>query len=130
MLTVLHPAAWPRPKGYSSAMLGAGTFVLLSGQVGWDARGTFAEGFVGQTEQALRNILAVLAEAKAGPEHIARMTWYVTDLVAYRASAKPLGAVWRAVMGRNFPAMSVIGVSALVEPQAVVEIEAIAVLPG
>ena len=129
MLTVLHPAGWPRPKGYSSAMMGTGTFVLLSGQVGWDAAGRFAEGFVGQTEQALRNILAVLAEAKAGPEHLVRMTWYVTDLDAYRASAKPLGAVWRGVMGRNFPAMSVIGVSALVEPEALVEIEAIAALP-
>jgi enamine deaminase RidA (YjgF/YER057c/UK114 family) len=111
-------------------MMGTGTFVLLSGQVGWDADGKFAEGFVGQTEQALRNILAVLAEAKAGPEHIARMTWYVADMAAYRASAKPLGPVWRAVMGRNFPAMSVIGVSALVEPEALVELEAVAVLPA
>ena len=130
MLTVLHPPQWPRPKGYSSAMMGTGTFVLLSGQVGWDAGGKFADGFVGQTEQALRNILTVLAEAKAGPAHIARMTWYVTDLDAYRASTKELGPVWRAVMGRNFPAMSVIGVSALVEPQALVEIEAIAILEG
>jgi enamine deaminase RidA (YjgF/YER057c/UK114 family) len=130
MLTVVHPPTWPRPKGYSSATMGTGTFVLLSGQIGWDAAGKFAEGFVGQTEQALRNILAILAEVKAGPEHIARMTWYVTDLDAYRASGKPLGAAWRALMGRNFPAMSVIGVSALVEPQAMVEIEAIALLPG
>ena len=83
-----------------------------------------------QTEQALRNILAILAEAKAGPEHIARMTWYVTDMDAYRASAKGLGAVWRPLMGRHYPAMSVVGVSALVEPQALVEIEAIAVLAG
>lgn len=110
--------------------MGSGTFVLLSGQVGWDADGKFAKGFVGQTEQALRNILAILAEAKAGPEHIARMTWYVTDMAAYRASAKPLGPMWRAVMGRNFPAMSVIGVSALVEPEALVELEAVAVLPA
>jgi enamine deaminase RidA (YjgF/YER057c/UK114 family) len=110
-------------------MIGSGTFVLLSGQVGWDADGKFPKGFVGQTDQALRNILAILAEAKAGPEHIARMTWYVIDMAAYRASAKPLGTVWRAVMGRNFPAMSVIGVSGLVEPHAMVEIEAIAILP-
>ena len=130
MLKILQPASWPRPKGYSSAMMGTGTFVLLSGQVGWDVNGKFADGFVGQTEQALRNILAILAEAKAGPEHIARLTWYVTDVDAYRASAKPLGAAWRAVMGRNFPAMSVIGVSALVEPEAVVELEATAILPG
>jgi len=130
MLTVVHPPQWPRPKGYSSAMMGTGTFVLLSGQVGWDAAGKFADGFVGQTEQALRNILTVLAEAQAGAECIARMTWYVTDLAAYRASTKELGPVWRAVMGRNFPAMSVVGVSALVEPEALVEIETIAVLPG
>jgi enamine deaminase RidA (YjgF/YER057c/UK114 family) len=129
MLTVLHPPQWPRPKGYSSAMMGTGTFVLLSGQVGWDAAGKFAEGFVGQTEQALRNILAILGQAKAGPEQIARMTWFVTDLDAYRTSTTALGPVWRALMGRNFPAMSVIGVSALVEPQALVEIETIAVLP-
>jgi len=130
MLTVVHPPQWPRPKGYSSAVMGTGTFVLLSGQVGWDAAGKFAEGLVAQTEQALRNILAILAEAKAGPEHIARMTWYVTDMDAYRASAKGLGAVWRPLMGRHYPAMSVVGVSALVEPQALVEIEAIAVLAG
>jgi enamine deaminase RidA (YjgF/YER057c/UK114 family) len=130
MLTILHPPPWPRPKGYSSAMMGTGTFVLLSGQVGWDAEGRFAQGFVGQTEQALRNMLAILAEAKAGPEQIARITWYVTDMAAYRASAKSLGAVWRAVMGRHFPAMSVIGVSALVEPEAMVELEAVAILPG
>jgi enamine deaminase RidA (YjgF/YER057c/UK114 family) len=111
-------------------MMGAGTFVLLSGQVGWDTNGIFADGLVGQTEQALRNILAILAEAKAGPEHIARLVWYVTDIAEYRASGKPLGAVWRTVMGRNFPAMSVVGVSALVESQAVVELEAVAILPG
>jgi enamine deaminase RidA (YjgF/YER057c/UK114 family) len=130
MLTILHPSSWPRPKGYSSAIMGTGTFVLLSGQVGWNAEGRFAQGFVGQTEQALRNMLAILAEAKAGPEHIARITWYVTDMAAYRASAKPLGAAWRAVMGRHFPAMSVVGVSALVEPEAVVELEAVAILRG
>jgi enamine deaminase RidA (YjgF/YER057c/UK114 family) len=130
MLTVLHPLSWPRPKGYANAMMGAGTFVLVSGQIGWDAHGRFADGLVGQTEQALRNVLTILAEAKAGPEHIARLVWYVTDIAEYRASGKPLGSVWRAVMGRNYPAMSVLGVSALVEPQACVEIEAVAVLPG
>jgi len=129
MLRVLQPPAWPRPKGYSNAMLGSGTFVLLSGQIGWDAEGRFAEGLVAQTEQALRNILTVLAEAKAGPEHITRLVWYVTDMAAYRANAKPLGGVWRAVMGRNYPAMSVIGVSSLVEPQAMIELEATAILP-
>jgi enamine deaminase RidA (YjgF/YER057c/UK114 family) len=129
MLTVLQPPSWPRPKGYANAMMGTGTFVLVSGQIGWDAEGRFADGLVPQIEQALRNILTVLAEAKAGPEHIARLVWYVTDIAAYRSCGKELGGVWRAVMGHNYPAMAVIGVSALVEPQACVEIEAVAILP-
>ena len=129
MLTIVHPPSWPRPKGYSSAMMGTGRFLLISGQIGWDEQGNFAEGMVGQTEQALRNIVAILDEAKAGPEHIARLVWYVTDMEAYRSSGKEIGAAWRVVMGRNFPAMAVIGVSCLVEPQAVVEIEAVAILP-
>ena len=129
MLTIVHPPSWPRPKGYSSAMMGTGCFLLISGQIGWDEQGNFAEGMVGQTEQALRNIVAILDEAKAGPEHIARLVWYVTDMEAYRSSGKEIGAAWRVVMGRNFPAMAVIGVSCLVEPQAVVEIEAVAILP-
>ncbi|MCW3474371.1 RidA family protein [Limobrevibacterium gyesilva] len=130
MLTVLQPPSWPRPKGYANAMMGTGTFVLVSGQIGWDAEGIFAEGLVGQTAQALRNVLTILAEAKAGPEHIARVVWYVTDMEAYRASGKAIGAAWREIMGRNFPAMAVIGVSALVEAQACVEIEAVAILPA
>jgi len=130
MLTIVHPPSWPRPKGYSSAMMGTGRFLLISGQIGWDEQGRFAEGMAGQTEQALRNIVAILDEAKAGPEHIARLVWYVTDMEAYRSGGKEIGAAWRAVMGRNFPAMAVIGVSCLVEPQAVVEIEAVAILPG
>ncbi len=130
MLTVLQPPNWPRPKGYANAMMGAGTFICVGGQIGWDESGVFADGLVAQTEQALRNILAILAEAKAGPEHIARLTWYVTDIAAYREGAKALGPVWRALMGRNYPAMAVIGVSALVEPLACVEIEAIAILPS
>jgi enamine deaminase RidA (YjgF/YER057c/UK114 family) len=129
MLTVLQPPNWPRPKGYANAMMGTGTFVCVSGQIGWDEAGTFAEGLVAQTEQALRNILTILAEAKAGPEHIARLTWYVTDIDAYRQGAKALGPIWRKLMGKNYPAMAVVGVSALVEPLACVEIEAIAMIP-
>lgn len=129
MLTVVHPPAWPRPKGYSSAMMGTGRFILLSGQIGWDDNGRFASGLVGQTEQALRNILAILAVAGGGPGQIARLTWYVTDIGVYRMSAKPLGEVWRSVMGRNYPSMSVIGASCLVEAEACVEIEATAILP-
>ena len=130
MLTVLQPPGWPRPKGYANAMMGTGTFVLVSGQIGWHPDGRFADGMVAQTELALRNILTILAEATAGPEHIARLTWYVTDIDTYRTSGPALGPIWRAVMGRNYPAMAVIGVTALVEPQALVEIEAVAVLPG
>lgn len=129
MLEVLHPAEWPRPKGYSSAMMGTGRFVLISGQVGWDAQGVFAQGMVGQIEQALRNIVTILAEAKAGPESIARLVWYVTDMEAYRNAGPALGAAWRAVMGRTYPAMAVIGVASLVEREALVEIEAVAILP-
>ncbi len=129
MLTTLQPPSWPRPKGYSNAMMGSGTFILVGGQIGWDQQGQFAEGLVAQTGQALRNILTILAEAHAGPEHIARLVWYVTDIAAYRDSGKAMGAVWREVMGRTYPAMAVIGVSALVEPQALVEIEAVAMLP-
>ncbi len=129
-LTVLQPAGWPRPKGYANGIAGSGRLVLTGGQIGWDARGRFASGLVAQTGQALRNILLVLAEAGGGPADIARMTWYVTDMQAYRASAAALAPVWRELMGRHFPAMAVVGVTALVEPEALVEIEATAILPG
>src|SRR5579872_3320223 len=123
-LTILQPPTWPRPRGYANGMMGSGRFVLVAGQVGWDAQGQFAEGFVAQTALALRNILAVLAEAGAGAQHIARLTWYVTSVSTYRASAPALGPVWRDIMDRNFPAMAVVGVSELVEPKALLEIEA------
>jgi enamine deaminase RidA (YjgF/YER057c/UK114 family) len=110
-------------------MAGSGTIVCVAGQVGWDSEGRFAAGMAAQIRQALLNVLAVLAEAKAGPEHIARMTWYMTDMAEYRASAKEIGAAWRETMGRNFPAMSAIGVTALVEEQALVEIEVTAIVP-
>jgi enamine deaminase RidA (YjgF/YER057c/UK114 family) len=128
-LTVLQPPGWPRPRGYANGMAGSGRLVLIAGQIGWDAQGRFADGLAAQTEQALRNILAVLAQAGGGPEHIARLTWYVTDMPAYRDAGPALGPVWREVMGRHFPAMAVVGVTSLVEPQALVEIEATAILP-
>lgn len=128
-LTILQPASWPRPRGYANGMVGSGRTVVIAGQIGWDASGRFAQGLIAQTRQALENILAVLAEAGGKPEHIARLTWFVTDIQAYRENAKDLGPVWRELMGRHFPAMSVIGVSALVEPDALVEIEATAILP-
>lgn len=127
-LTVLQPPGWPRPRGYVNGMVGEGRMVFVAGQVGWDETGRFAEGFVGQCAQALRNVRAVLAEAGAGPADVARMTWYVTDITAFRASGAALGAVWREMMGRDYPAMSVVGVATLVEPEALVEIEATAVV--
>ena len=129
-LTILQPPGWPRPKGYANGIAAEGRMVFTAGHVGWDTGGQFANGLVPQIGLALRNVLAVLAEAGAGPEHITRMTWYVTDIPAYRACAADLGPVWRAVMGRHFPAMAVVGVTELVEPLALVEIEATAVLPA
>ena len=129
-LTVLQPPSWPRPKGYANGVAGTGRLVLTGGMVGWDSGGVFATGLVAQTRQALENILEVLAQAGGGPQHIARLTWFVTDMPAYRACGKELGPIWRAVMGRHYPAMAVIGVAALVEPDALVEIAAEAFVPG
>lgn len=129
-LGILQPPGWPAPKGYANGMVGEGRIVLVGGQVGWDAEGRFPPGFVAQAEQALRNILAVLAEAGAGAEHIGRLTWYVTDITEYRDSLAALGPAYRAVMGRHFPAMTLVQVAALVEPEARVEIEATAILPA
>lgn len=128
-LTRLQPPGWPQPKGYANGFLGEGRLVIIGGQVGWDAQGRFATGFVGQVRQALENILAVLAEAGGTPEHIARLTWFVTDITEYRASLAELGPAYRAVMGRHFPAMTLVQVGALVEEEARVEIEATAILP-
>lgn len=128
-LTALHPKGWPAPKGYSNGLAGEGRLVILGGQIGWDAQGRFAEGFVAQVKQALANILLVLAEAGGRAEHVARLTWYVTDIAAYRSSLAELGPAYRAVMGRNFPAMTLVQVVALVEAEAMVEIEATAILP-
>ncbi len=128
-LTALQPPGWPAPRGYSNGMMGRGRMVLVGGQIGWDSQGHFPPGFVAQARQALANILAVLAEAGGGPEHIGRLTWYVVDMAEYRASLAELGPAYRAVMGRNFPAMALVQVVALVEPAARLEIEATAILP-
>ncbi|NKC33689.1 RidA family protein [Falsiroseomonas selenitidurans] len=128
-LKALQPPGWPAPRGYANGMMGRGRLVLVGGQIGWDAEGRFAAGFVAQARQALANILAVLAEAGGGPEHIGRLTWYVVDVAEYRASLAELGPAYRAVMGRNFPAMALVQVVALVEPAALLEIEATAILP-
>ena len=124
----LLPEGWPRPSGYSNGIIADGVQLHVAGMIGWNEKGELADTFEGQVEQALRNTLAVLAEGDAGPEHIVRMTWYVTDLDAYRSKLKEVGAAWRSVIGKHFPAMAVVGVSELVERDALVEIESTAVL--
>jgi enamine deaminase RidA (YjgF/YER057c/UK114 family) len=129
-METLQPPGWPRPRGYANGIAADGRLVFVAGQIGWDATGAFpAADLAGQVRQALLNVVAVLAEAGAGPEHIARMTWYVTDRDAYVADPAGIGAAYRDVIGRHFPAMSVVEVSRLVEPDAKVEIEATAVVP-
>ena len=129
-MTILQPPGWPRPKGYSCGISAQGTSVFVSGQIGWDEHGRFpSPDIAGQVRQALRNVVAILGQAGARPEHVARMTWFITDKRAYLTAQHEIGASYRAVMGRHFPAMSVIEVSGLLEDQAVVEIEATAVIP-
>lgn len=130
LLRVLQPPGWPAPRGYANGMAGTGRTVLVGGQVGWDAAGRFPAGFVAQAAQALRNILAVVTEAGGGPEHVGRLTWYVLDMEEYRANLRDLGAAYRDVMGRHFPAMTLVQVAALAEPEARLEIEATAIVPG
>ena len=128
---VLQPQGWPRPSGYSNGILAHGRQVFIAGQVGWDPRsGKFESAeLVDQVAQALKNVLAVLAQANGRPEHIARMTWYLTSRSEYIAHLEEIGAAYRQVMGKQFPAMTAVEVSALIEAQAKVEIEATAVIP-
>jgi len=126
---VLLPEGWTKPKGYANGIRARGETIFIAGQVGWDAQGRFADGFVAQARQSLHNVMAVLRAGGGAPEHLVRMTWYVTDIVAYRNSLKELGAAYRDIVGRHYPAMTLIGVAALAEPQALIEIEATAVLP-
>lgn len=128
-MKILYPKGWPRPKGYSNGIVARGETVYLGGLVGWDANGVFAEGLVAQFHQTLLNIVTVLDEAGAGAEDIVRMTWYILDRDAYLAAGKELGDVYRKIMGRHFPAMAVVQVVGLVEPEALIEIEATAVIP-
>jgi enamine deaminase RidA (YjgF/YER057c/UK114 family) len=128
---ILQPAGWPRPKGYSNGIVAQGRQVFIAGQIGWDAQGRFpgGGGLAGQVKQALSNITAVLEEAGGKPEHIVRLTWFVTSRDEYLAGLQEIGAAYRSVMGKHFPAMSVVQVVALMEPEAKVEIEATAVVP-
>ena len=127
---ILQPVDWPRPSGYSNGVVTHGRQVFIAGQVGWNPRsGKFeSAGLVDQVAQALRNVLEVLARADGRPEHIARMTWYLTSRTEYLAHLEEIGAAYRAVMGKQFPAMTAVEVTALIEAQAKVEIEATAVI--
>jgi len=127
--TVLQPAGWPAPKGYANGIKARGEMVFVGGMVGWDEHERLPAGFVAQTRQALVNILAVLKEAGAGPQHVTRMTWYVRDMDEYLAARPELAKVYRETMGRHFPAMALVEVRRLVEPDARLEIEATAVAP-
>lgn len=126
----LQPPGWVPAKGYANGVAARGTQVFVGGQIGWNAQQQFeSDDFIAQTAQALRNIVAVLKEAGADPSHMVRMTWYVVDRVEYNARLKELGAVYREVIGRHFPAMTCVQVAALIEQRAKVEIEVTAVLP-
>lgn len=127
----LLPPGWTRPKGYANGISAQGRMIFTAGVVGWDSEERFiAKDIAGQFRQIMVNTLAILAEDGAGPEHIARMTWYVTSRDDYVASLAEIGAAYRELVGRNYPAMAVVEVAALVEPDARIEIETIAVVPG
>ena len=129
-MKVLHPPGWPRPKGYSNGVAAHGRMIFTAGVVGWDENESFAEyTLAGQFAQALRNTLAILAEDGAGPENIARMTCYVIDRDDYVRSRDEIGAAWKEIMGRTYPAMALVEVKGLVENAALIEIETTAVVP-
>ena len=127
---VLQPAGWARPKGYSNGVMARGRQIYIAGQIGWDGDGRFVKGgFSDQVRQALANIVAILAEAGAGPEHLVRLTWYVTSRAEYLTEIAAVGQAYRETIGKHFPAMAVVEVTALMEAEAKVEIEATAVIP-
>jgi len=128
---LLHPSHWKAAVGYANGVLASGQSVFVGGQIGWNADQVFeSDDFVVQVNQALQNIVAILKEANAGPEHIVRLTWYVTDKREYLARLKEVGAAYREVLGKHFPAMTMVQVAGLVEDQAKVEIEATGVIPA
>jgi len=127
--TLLHPKSWKPARGYANGVLAEGRMIFLGGHIGWNAQQEFeTDGFVGQVDQCLGNICAVLAEAGAGPQHLVRLTWYILDKQEYLENLEDMGRVYRAHMGRNFPAMAMVQVMGLIEDRARVEIEATAVL--
>lgn len=125
----LLPEGWPRPRGYSNGVLARGALLVTGGVVGWDAQERFPDGLVAQVRQCLDNIRAILVSGGAEPRHLVRLTWYVTDIADYQANLKPIGAAYRDVLGPHYPAMALVQVVRLVEPSALVEIEATAVVP-
>jgi enamine deaminase RidA (YjgF/YER057c/UK114 family) len=132
MSEILLPAGWAKPSGYANGIAASGRLVFVAGQIGWNPATCEIEtdDFAAQTEIALRNVAAVLREAGAGPEHVVRMTWYITDKPAYLAARRDIGRTWREILGRHYPAIAVVVVSALIEDRAKVEIEATAVVPA
>jgi len=130
VMRILQPEGWAAPKGYVNGIAARGTAVFVSGQIGWNAQQQFeTDDFVGQARQALANVVAILREAGAGPEHITRMTWYVVDKREYVARARALGVAYRETVGRHFPAMTAVAVAGLIEDRAKVEIEVTAMVP-
>jgi enamine deaminase RidA (YjgF/YER057c/UK114 family) len=130
-MKILQPAHWPRPRGYSNGVMAQGNMVFVAGMIGWDEHGKFhTDEFAGQARQALLNVVAVLKEAGAKPEHIVRMTWYVTDKRAYLESGREIGIAFREIIGSFNAAMTAVQVTALMEDRAVVEIEVTAVIPA
>ena len=129
-MEILQPPGWPRPRGYANGVAAQGRLVFVSGMIGWNDNGEFeSDDFAGQARQALLNVVAVLREAGARPEHIVRMTWYVVDRREYLAASAALGAAYREIIGAHYPAMTAVEVRALIEDRARVEIEATAVVP-
>ena len=129
-MKIIQPPGWPKPKGYSNGVVAKGRLVFVAGQVGWNTQEKFeTDNLAGQVRQALKNIVAILAEAGAGPEHICRMDWFLADVKEYNASLKELGAAYREVIGKHYPVMTAVQVGGFVETGAKVEIEVTAVLP-
>ena len=128
-MRILQPEGWVQPRGYANGIAAEGTIVFVAGQIGWNGQCQFeTDDFAGQVRQALENIVTVLAEAKAGPQHITRMTWYITDKQEYLASLREIGAAYREIIGAHYPTMTLVQVAALLEDRAKVEIEATAVV--
>ena len=130
-MNILQPPGWKKPSGYANGVMAEGAVVFVGGQIGWDEQEIFqSDALVEQVRQALKNTVSVLSQAGAGPENIARMTWYVTDKREYLRSRREIGQVYREIIGRHYPAMTMVQVNALMEDRAKVEIETTAVLPA